>query len=38
MCKEIRSTFDMNAIRLTFSLEMFYRNNVIDYELIKTNP
>ena len=28
----------MNCIRLKFSLDMFYRNNFIDHELIKANP
>ena len=28
----------MNCIRLTFSLELYYRNNKIDYDLIKANP
>ncbi len=28
----------MNCIRLTFSLEMFYDNNVIDQKLIAANP
>jgi len=28
----------MNCIRLTFSLEMFYRDNEIDESLIKANP
>ncbi len=27
-----------NCVRLTFSLEMFFTNNVIDRELIKANP
>jgi hypothetical protein len=38
MAREVRNTFDMNCIRLTFSLEMFYKNNVIDHSLIKANP
>lgn len=28
----------MNSVRLTFSLQMFYDNNVIDQKLIKANP
>lgn len=34
----VRKELDMNVIRLTFSLQMFYDNNVIDFELIKANP
>ena len=28
----------MNCIRLTFSVQMYFDNNVIDKELIKANP
>ncbi len=37
MCHEIRHKFEMNCIRLCFSLEMFYKNNIIDRELIREN-
>lgn len=38
ICKMIRKDLDLNSVRLTFSLQMFYDNNVIDFQLIKANP
>ena len=38
LAMEIRKKFDMNCIRLTFSLQMFYDNNIIDQKLIQANP
>jgi endoglucanase len=35
---EIRDKFHMNCIRLTYSLQMFFDNNVVDAKYIKANP
>ena len=34
LCKDIRSRFVMNCVRLTFSLELFRKNNVVPKKLI----
>lgn len=35
---DIRDKFHMNCIRLTYSLQMFYDDNVIPENFIKANP
>lgn len=37
LCKDIRSKFGMNCVRLCFSLELFAKNNRVDTSLIKAN-
>ena len=36
--KLVRKEFDFNTIRLTFSLEMFFENRVIDEKYLSCNP
>lgn len=38
MCKKIKEEFNMNVIRLTYSLELFYADNVIADNLLSHNP
>ena len=38
LCKDIRSKFGMNCVRLTFSLELFRKNNMIPEKLVSANP
>jgi len=38
LCKDIRTKFGMNCVRLTFSLQLLRDNNVIDNSLISKNP
>ena len=38
ICKELKNDFHFNCVRLTFSLEMFFKNNVIDKDLLDMNP
>lgn len=35
---DIRDKFKMNCIRLTYSLQLFYEDNVIPEQFIKANP
>ena len=37
LCREIRE-FGFNCVRLTFSLQLFYDNNVINNRYISANP
>ena len=36
--KKIKHEFGMNVIRLTFSLQMFYDDNIIPEHLVRANP
>lgn len=36
--KFIKDDLDFNVIRLTFSLQMFFDDNVVDQKLISANP
>lgn len=37
ICQKIRKTFDMNVVRLTFSLQMFYDNILIPQKYVSAN-
>lgn len=37
LCADIREKFGLNCVRLTFSLELFRRNNRIESKLINQN-
>jgi endoglucanase len=38
MARYIKDVLDFNVVRLTFSLQMFYDDNVVDQKLISANP
>lgn len=38
ICKIIRKDLDLNSVRLCFSLQMYFDNNVIEERHIKANP
>lgn len=38
LCSDIRDNFGMNCVRLTFSIELFKKNNIVPNNLIKANP
>jgi len=38
LCKDIRTKFKLNCVRLTFSLQLLRDNNYIDKTLISENP
>lgn len=38
LCRYIRKELDFNTVRLTFSLQLFFDNNVIDDKLIRADP
>jgi len=38
MAEDIRYKFKMNCIRLTFSLQLIYDNNIVPEKYLKANP
>jgi endoglucanase len=38
LCEDIRGNFGMNCVRLTFSLELFKKKNIVPENLIRHNP
>ena len=38
LCRYIKKELDFNTVRLTYSLQMFYDNNVIPSKLLAANP
>jgi len=35
---DIRHKFKMNCVRLTYSLQLYYDNNIIDKKYLTANP
>ena len=38
LCQKIKKDLGMNVVRLTFSLQLFYDNNIIPNNLLSANP